>query len=202
MKKLLILITILAMLSPAYLGAAERGPTADLKPVLEDLTAVLSDDSLKGRAHRTERREKIMSQIKRGFDFREMSKRVLGRTWNEISEEDRKYFTSQMTKLLENVYIGKLESYSGQKIEYAAEAIKGERAQVSTFLDHNGAKIPIHYIMNKTPERWMVYDINIEGVSLVRNYQEQFKSILRQDKYEGLVKVLEEKNDSFEQEAN
>ena len=142
-----------------------------------------------------------MSLITRGFDFREMSKRVLGKTWQEIDEKEQENFTALMTKLLENVYIGKLESYSGQTIEYAAESVKGDRAQVSTFLENGGMKIPIHYIMRKAEPSWMVYDINIEGVSLVRNYQEQFKAILRQDKYEGLVKVLEEKNRSFQTEA-
>lgn len=202
MKKALSILIVLLMFPIGGLWAAEQSPTADLKPVLEDLTRVLGDESLKGNDHLTERRTKIMSLIKRGFDFREMSRRVLGKTWQEIGDKEQDNFTRLMTKLLENVYIGKLESYSGQTIEYAAESIKGDRAQVTTYLDNNGAKIPIHYIMRKMPERWMVYDINIEGVSLVRNYQEQFKAILRQDKYEGLVKVLEEKNRSFETEAN
>jgi len=201
MKKSLILLVVL-MLSPAgCLWATAQGPTADLKPVLEDLTSVLGDTSLKGDEHLDKRREKIMSLITRGFDFREMSKRVLGKTWQEIDEKEQENFTALMTKLLENVYIGKLESYSGQTIEYAAESVKGDRAQVSTFLENGGMKIPIHYIMRKAEPSWMVYDINIEGVSLVRNYQEQFKAILRQDKYEGLVKVLEEKNRSFQTEA-
>ena len=198
MKKALSILIVLLMFPVGRLWAAEQSPTADLKPVLEDLTGVLGDESLKGNEHLAERREKIMSLIKRGFDFREMSKRVLGKTWQEIGDQEKDNFTRLMTKLLENVYIGKLESYSGQKIEYAAESVKSNRAQVSTFLENNGVKIPIHYIMRKAEDRWMVYDINIEGVSLVRNYQEQFKAILRQDKYEGLVKVLEEKNSSFE----
>lgn len=201
MKKLLIVFAVFLILPVHRLWAAEQSPTDDLKPVLADLTSVLADQNLKGNAHLAERRAKIMSLIKRGFDFREMSQRVLGRTWQEIDAKEQDHFTQLMTKLLENVYIGKLESYSGQTIEFAGESIKGDRAQVSTILDDNGAKIPIHYIMRKAEDRWMVYDINIEGVSLIRNYQEQFKSILRQDKYEGLVKVLEEKNRSFETEA-
>ncbi len=201
MKKSLILLVVLMLFPAGCLWATAQGPTADLKPVLEDLTSVLGDTSLKGNEHLDKRREKIMSLIKRGFDFREMSKRVLGKTWQEIDEKEQENFTTLMTKLLENVYIGKLESYSGQTIEYAAESVKGDRAQVSTFLENSGVKIPIHYIMRKAEPSWMVYDINIEGVSLVRNYQEQFKAILRQDKYEGLVKVLQEKNRSFQTEA-
>ena len=66
----------------------------------------------------TERREKIMSLIKRGFDFREMSQRVLGKTWREIDDKEKDNFTALMTKLLENVYIGKLEGYSGETLEF------------------------------------------------------------------------------------
>lgn len=203
MKKIfLTLLTVILLFANNVQAAEEKGPTADLQPILQKLTTILADNSLKGDEHRTERREKIMSLIKNGFDFREMSKRVLGSTWQEISDKERDNFTTLMTKLLENVYIGKLEGYSGQTIEYSGETIKDDRAQVSVLLDNAGTKIPIHYIMRKTDTRWMVYDINIEGVSLVRNYQEQFKSILRKDKYEGLVKVLQEKISTFSTDLN
>lgn len=177
---------------------AVDGPTTQLKPTLKALTDILSDQSLKGDGNRSERRAKVMTAIKIGFDFQEMSKRILGRTWNEIGVEDQKRFTELMTKLLENVYIGKLESYSGQQIEFLEERVKGGRAQVSTIVENKGVKIPMHYILNLSGPKWMVYDINIEGVSLVRNYMEQFKTILRKEKFAGLIKVLEEKNRSFE----
>lgn len=142
-----------------------------------------------------------MSSIKEGFDFQEMSKRILGAEWNNISGDEQKHFTTLMTKLLENVYIGKLEGYSGQAIDYVGEKIKDGRAQVATVIENNGQKIPISYIMMFNNTKWMVYDINIEGVSLIRNYMEQFKSILRTEKYAGLIRVIEEKNQSFESGA-
>lgn len=198
-NKIIYLFLILGM--ALYMGAsanAVEGPTAQLKPTLKALTDILSDESLKGDGRRTERRAKVMTAIKIGFDFQEMSKRILGRTWNEIGADEQKRFTELMTKLLENVYIGKLESYSGQQIEYLEERIKGDRAQVTTSVDNKGVKIPMHYILNLSGSKWMVYDINIEGVSLVKNYMEQFKTILRKEKFTGLIKVLEEKNRSFE----
>lgn len=201
MKKTLLFFIVLCSFSIGTVWSEEVSPTADLKPVLLDITTVLLDENLKGKEHLEERREKIMSLIKRGFDFREMSKRVLGKKWRQIDDQERDRFTSLMTKLLENVYIGKLESYSGQQIEFVGETVKGDRAQVTVVVENNDVKIPIHYIMRKTGSSWLVYDINIEGVSLVRNYQEQFKSILRKDDYEGLVKVLEDKNRSFLEEA-
>ena len=130
-----------------------------------------------------------------------MSKRILGKTWRQLDDQQRNHFTVQMTKLLENVYIGKLEGYSGQEIEFVEEIVKGDRAQVTTLVENDNVKIPLHYIMQKTASGWMVYDINIEGVSLVNNYREQFKSILRKDDYQGLVQVLEDKNRAFLKEA-
>lgn len=191
---------IVLLLLSGICVAGQVDPTADLKPVLSDLTELLADDSLKGDKHLAERRQKIMKQIKRGFDFREMSRLVIGKKWRELAENDRDYFTQLMTKLLENVYVGKLEGYSGQTVEYVGQAVKGKKAQVSTVLTDGDLKIPVHYIMRLKESRWMVYDINIEGVSLIRNYRQQFKSILRKDQFEGLVKVLEEKNRSFEVE--
>lgn len=191
-----ILLIVFLVVSPLS-GLAETGPMEQLRPTLSKLTKVLSDQGLKGNEHKIERRAKIMNSIKEGFDFREMSKRILGSTWNSISAADQDRFTELMTKLLENVYIGKLENYSGQTIGYVGERVKGDRAQVSTLIEDHNVQIPVHYIMAMDQGRWMVYDINIEGVSLVRNYMEQFKSILRTQKFEGLVKVIEDKNKSF-----
>ncbi len=176
---------------------ALQGPTEQLRPTLDSLIMMLADPELQGDVKKEERRKKIMEAIEEGFDFREMSKRVLGKTWRKISDSDREYFTKLMTELLENAYIGKLENYSGQKLEYVGEKVKGKKAQVSTFIKNDGMKIPVHYIMKLNSQKWMVYDINIEGVSLIRNYMQQFKSIVRREKFEGLVKVLEEKNRSF-----
>jgi len=204
MKKLICLSILVAVVfvfgvSPAM--ANHAGPTDQLRPTIGKLVFLLNDVSLKGDANKKVRREKIMATITESFDFNEMSKRILSSTWKKINDEEKQHFTQLMTKLLENNYIGQLEGYSGQEVEYVGERIKGDKAQVSTLVMSNGAKYPVHYIMrdDKEKDRWMVYDINIEGVSLVRNYRAEFKSIVRKDNYEGLVKVLEEKNRSFEQ---
>lgn len=190
-------LVVFFQVSCPLVNGAERGPTQQLQPIIDGLIEILADDSLKGDANKIERRKKIMAVISSGFDFKEMSRRVLGSTWNTISAEDKDSFTALMTKLLENVYVGKLESYSGEKVDFIAERIKGKRAQVTTIIEHEGVKLPVHYIMQQEHETWMVYDINIEGVSLIKNYMEQFSSILRQEKYEGLVKIIEEKNKTF-----
>lgn len=183
---------------------AEESPMETLKPVLTDLTNILLDKSLEGKENRVARRAKIMEEVKKGFDFREMSKRVLGSTWRTISLEQQKYFTDLMTRLLENVYIGKFEAYeeNAEKygVQYLGELVKGRRAQVTTEVAGGDKVLPVHYIMHKKDGRWMVYDINLEGMSLIRNYQEQFKSILRTEKFDGLVQTIKEKIVSLENE--
>ncbi len=201
MKKYLSQTLIIACFVLLFWGfgvQASTGPTEQLKPTLDKLVTILTDPGLKGESNKAARRKKIMSTISERFDFGEMSKRVLGKTWRTIDDKQRVYFTELMTKLLENNYIGQLENYSGQKVEFVGERIKKNRAQVSTLIENNGAKLPVHYIMSKDETEWMVYDINIEGVSLIRNYRAEFKSILRREKFEGLVSVLERKNKSFE----
>lgn len=195
-----LLLSLLVMVPGSYGVADDLGPTEQLQPIINQIIALLQDESLKGDEKKTQRRASIMAAIANGFDFREMSQRVMGRPWYELPDEEKDYFVSQFTKLLENVYIGKLETYGGGSVEFVAERIKGKRAQVTTMVPYEGSEIPIHYIMQREVDTWMVYDINIEGVSLVRNYMEQFRSILRTEKYEGLIKIIEDKNKTFAEE--
>lgn len=183
---------------PVY--ATGEGPTEQLRPTLTKLIDIVRDPLLQGVDKKQERRQVIMTTVSERFDFKEMSKRVLGPTWREIDEKEQEEFTRQMTKLLENNYIGQLENYSGESVEYVGERVKQERAQVSTLIENNGAKYPVHYIMSKEGDKWMVYDINIEGVSLIRNYRAEFNSILLQQNFDGLLQTLIAKNKSFEQE--
>ncbi len=196
-KKLLLVLALCCCWLPAV-AQAVSGPTEQLKPTLDTLIAILLDPSLKGEKQKEARRTKIMGYVTQKFDFREMSQRVIGREWKDLSKEKQDRFQVLFTKLLENAYLGKIETYSGEEIQFTGERIKDNRAIVSTQIENNGQWLPVDYIMIKKAEQWMVYDINIEGMSLVRNYMEQFKSILRRDKFDGLVKLLEEKNSTFE----
>ncbi len=192
-----IFVFLVVLFVPGLVFAMSPGPTDQLRPTLDRVTAILADPALQGEAQKAVRREKIMASAMESFDFKEMSRRILGRHWRKISVADQKEFTRQMTKLLENAYIGKLEAYSGQTVSYLDERIKGQRAQVSTVVEDGSKTIPVYYIMHHKAQKWLVYDVNIEGVSLVRNYKEQFASILRTKKFPGLLKALEEKNRSF-----
>jgi len=192
-------IVCLCLILSAYFSVAVAlpSPTESLKPTLDEIMGIITNPSMAGEAQKKGRRAQIMAVATKGFNFTEMSKRVLGKPWKEINQQQRDHFEKLFTKLLENAYIGKLEGYSGQEIVFKDERVKGTKAVVSTTVENNGIILPVHYIMIQKNTAWQVYDINIEGVSLIQNYREQFKSILRKDKFDGLVKQLEEKNTSF-----
>lgn len=168
-------------------------PTEQFRPFIEKLAAILTDPNLQGEEKRVERREKAMTFASEHFDFQEISKRVLGRTWRTLSKDEQKYFVTLFTSLLEHSYIGQIEGYAKQEVEFKSQRIKGKRAQVNTTIVDRSGMITVSYTMMLKDGVWKVYDIIVEGVSLVRNYMSQFREILRKEEYASLLKQLEDK---------
>ena len=135
----------------------------------------------------------MISVVREHFDFREMSKRVIGQQWRSLSPEEQGEFESLFTQLLQYAYVGKIDDYTGQQVQFTQQRIKGERAEVQTLLVDKDKSIPVSYIMLLRGDQWMAYDVVVEGVSLIRNYMEQFNEILRKDGYPGLVTQLKQK---------
>jgi phospholipid transport system substrate-binding protein len=202
----LLLIWLLAGLvltGPWQTPAATAGPdpTEQLRPLVDRIVEILTDPELQGEENCARRRQLVMDVAEHRFDFVEMSKRVLGRQWRKLSPEQQDQFVNLFTTLLEHAYLGKIEDYSNQKANFTNQRIKGDRAQVDMDVIDQDVVIPVSYIMILHGETWMVYDIVVEGVSLVRNYMEQFREIIRRDGYPGLLEQLEEKIAELEKSA-
>lgn len=198
---LLLVGSFVIMSMPCYSKAAQvPDPTEQFKPYVEKIVSILTDPSLQGDEKCVSRRDKVMKIAKERFDFEEMSKRVLGRAWRDLKAEDREYFVSLFTRLLEHAYIGKIEDYSKQTVVFTDQRIKGDRAQVNTEIVDKDVTVAVSYIMMLEKDIWMVYDIIVEGVSLVRNYMDQFKEILRKEGYPKLLKQVEDKVTELERE--
>jgi phospholipid transport system substrate-binding protein len=178
--------------------AAAGVPTDQLKGAVERVLKTLDDPALKGDARVGDRRVAVRKIANEIFDFSEIAKRSMARHWQPLSEAQRTEFVGLFADLLERSYISKIETYGGEKIQYTAERADGDFATVSTrIVTKNGTEVPVDYRMIKRADRWLVYDVSIEGVSLVSSYRTQFNKIIQTTSYNGLVSKLRNKQDEL-----
>jgi len=175
------------------LGAAGAwaGPPTDIaKQVIERALNALNDPSSQGEA----RRQKVKRIVDPYFDYQEMAKRSLGPAWGKLSAGQRQEFVALFSQLLEASYSDKIEKYAQRvKIDYTGEILEGEYAEVRTVVVKANDRIPLNYRLINEGGTWKVYDVIIEGVSLVSNYRSQFSKIIHESSYAELVKRLKTK---------
>ena len=181
----------------AWAGA----PTDQLKGAIDRVVKTLDDPALKGPDKVMERRRAVRKVANDIFDFAEIARRSLARHWQPLTEQQRTEFVMLFADLLERSYISKIELYGGEKILYTGERVDGDLATVSTkIVTRNGTEVPIDYRLLKRGDRWLVYDVNIEGVSLVSNYRTQFNKIIQTGSYADLVQKMRAKQDELASE--
>ncbi|MEK7290631.1 MAG: ABC transporter substrate-binding protein [Planctomycetota bacterium] len=155
---------------------------------------VLKEPSLSGTEKTQERRQALWKEISIVFNFEEMSKRALGQHWKKRSPEEKKEFVELFTNILKDAYIGKTDTYNGEKVVLLREKQDSNYAVVQTrFITKNGTEIAVDYSMLNNSGEWKIYDVIIEGVSMINNYRSQFNNILLKSPYENLVKRMKEK---------
>ncbi|MCL5022679.1 MAG: ABC transporter substrate-binding protein [Nitrospirae bacterium] len=198
MKRILVVLVMLLWfaISPALSSPSAAGePTNELKQTVDAILGVVTNKELKKPGKAAERRAKIRRLANERFDFGEMAKRSLAQQWKKRTPEEQKEFVRLYTDLIENTYVGKIERYEGEKIAYGEEKIDGDYALVKTeVITTKGTEVPIDYRMLKEGNQWKIYDVIVEGVSLVNNYRTQFSSIIRSSSYGELVKRLKSKS--------
>lgn len=143
-----------------------------------------------------ERRAEILTIVDEYFDFREMAKRALGRPWKEQSQEKQQEFVALFKQLLFNNYVGKVEAYTGtdEQVSYDEEKIEGNHALVKTRVTgYKSGNVQLDYRLHFHNGSWKVYDVVVEGVSLVDNYRGQFSSILASKSFDSLLEQLRQK---------
>jgi phospholipid transport system substrate-binding protein len=192
-------LSIVAVMLGAPSGA-QAGPATD--QLKGDLTRVFRVIAETGGAPREgepaiemeARRSAIRSAADPVFDWREMARHALARHWQARSEAERVEFVQLFGDLIRLLYITQLERYSGELIRYVAERVEGDLGVVSTrFVPKQGQEIPIDYRLLSRGGRWRVYDVVVEGVSLVGSYRSQFDKVIRNSSYPELVQRLRDK---------
>jgi phospholipid transport system substrate-binding protein len=183
---------------PVAREATAGAPTDQLRTPVDRVLKLLDDSALKAPEKAKERRAAVRKVADEIFDFGETARRSLGRHWAARTPEEREEFVKLFGDLLERSYISKIELYGGEKIQYIADKIEGETAIVqSKLLTKAGSEVPIDYRMLKKGERWLVYDVVIEGVSLVANYRTQFNKIIQTSSFQELVKKMKTRQEEL-----
>jgi len=189
-QSVLSLFLIIGFVIPAWAGE----PTEKIKQTTDKILKIVTDPSLKNPSKAQERKKSIRKAVDERFDWEEMARRALARHWDQRTDQEKKEFVGLFGDLLERTYLNKVEGYSGEKVQYEGETLESEYAVVKVkIITQKNVDIPVEYRLHKKGNDWFVYDISIEGVSLVNNYRTQFSSIITQSSYENLVKKLKEK---------
>jgi phospholipid transport system substrate-binding protein len=169
-------------------------PTDQLRGHVDRVITVLRDPELQKPARVADRRVAIRKVASDIFDFEEISRRTLARHWQARTPDERREFVGLMTDVLEQAYIGKIETYSGETVRFLGDTPDGDVATVKTkIVMKSGTEIPVDYRMIDRSGRWIAYDVYVEGVSLVGNYRGQFDRIIQRQSYPELVKALRAK---------
>jgi phospholipid transport system substrate-binding protein len=190
---LLLLLLGGVTVQPAVAG----GATEAMKTTIDEVLKILQDKDLKQPGRREERRRQLEQIVGDRFDYQEMSRRSLGAPWNALSDKDKEEFVALFRTLLTNSYADKIESYSGEGVQYINERTEKDYAEVRTKVLTGKVEIPLDYrLLNKGAE-WRVYDVVVDGVSLVNNYRGQFSKILRSSNHADLVDQLRKKSDQI-----
>jgi len=190
------LVVVLLLSFGHSVFAAE--PADVLKAPMDEALTLLRDPQYKvdDPAKKAVQREKFWSLVAPVFDFDELSKRTLARNWASFSDAQQAEFAQVFSELLGNIYVDRIQGgYSDETIEFGDQILHDSRplAVVKTFIVSARNRIPVDYSLIQKGDTWRVYDVKVEGVSLVKNYRSQFKEILSKESPDELIERLKQK---------
>lgn len=185
-----------AVLLSVFANTVQAGaPTEQVRQTADKVLQVLQDPQFKSNSNAAQRRDQLTQILASRFDFAEMAKRSLGANWQKGSAAEQQQFVRLFTNLLENSYIGQIEAYSGEKINYGRESVEQNQADVETkIVTKKGEEVSVNYKLKADGGNWKVYDVVIENVSLVNNFRNQFNRMLAKGSFADLITQLETKS--------
>jgi len=190
-----LVVLLLLSFGPSVLAAE---PADVLKAPMDEALALLRDPQYKvdDPEKKAVQREKFWSLVAPVFDFDELSKRTLARNWKKLNDAQQAEFAQVFSELLGNIYVDRIQGgYSDETIEFSDQILHDSRplAVVKTFIVSARNRIPVDYSLIQKEDSWRVYDVKVEGVSLVKNYRSQFKEILSKESPAELIERLKQK---------
>lgn len=176
--------------APARAGEA----TEQIRQTTDALLAVAQDPALKSPDKDAERQKRMRETVDARFDWNAMARSAFGKHWRDLSEARRAEFTGLFSELIKKIYLAHVEGYSGEKVLYKGDKIDGAYGVVEVVIvTLRGTDIPVSYRVLNKGAAWLVYDVSIEGVSMVNNYRSQIGSLLNSSSYETLISRIKTK---------
>ena len=183
-------LLILHSHASAYAGE----PTAVIRGAVNQGVEILKNAKLDNQKQRSQVIERLRQVVYPLFDFTEMAKRSLGANWRRLNPQQQKEFVPTFTALLEKTYADQIDLYDGQQVVYGGENIDGDYAQVdSRIIDKNGRTYSVAYRLHKIDDKWKIYDVVAENISLVNNYRSQFDRVIAKSSVEELLKIMKDR---------
>ncbi|HKC95036.1 MAG TPA: ABC transporter substrate-binding protein [Nitrospira sp.] len=168
-----------------------------MKATVTQAMGVLQDEQLKKPERVNERVNRLKEIADFRFDYGEMAKRSLGAQWGKLGDRERQEFVELFTEFLTATYVEKIHTYSGEEVRFLDERLEGDHAEVKTVMVGKKTDTPLDYRLMIKDGEWKAYDVVVDGTSLIRNYREQFASIIRSSSFEHLVQMLRDKVAQF-----
>ncbi len=191
-KRLIGFSLILLLLIPV--SAECSTPLETIKGYINRVLPILQDPALKGESGRKIKKDKMQAIAEEMFDFTELSRRSLGPTWNKMTPDQQKEFVKLYETLLKETYADRIVSYTNEKVTFGKEnPLSQNTVEVPTTVTSGASEVAINYRVINENGQWKVYDVVIEGVSLISNYRSQFREILANNTPAGLLDVLRKK---------
>lgn len=192
-KNTIILLAIIFLWAAIYPQHSWSGqpPVDRVKTMLNAIMTIQTDPALQGKKYVTERQARIKEEIIRNMDLLSMARGSLGKYWQEISRQEQEEFTAIFKELFLDSYSRMVLNFIKQeKIEYGAAGEKGEVAQVATTLIRDNDSIDVDYVLHRSDKSWLVTDVRVDGVFIIKNYKRSFAKIIRKASFEILLSKL------------
>jgi len=190
---LLACLLVLFMYQGAVMAVESGSATEAIKSTIDQVLVIFGDEKFKQPEHADESREALKKVMAQRFDYEEMGKRTLGREWKNLNADQQKEFVELFQQFLSNTYAGNVDGFTGEQVEYIKERRIGKFAEVQTKVISKKLTIPLDYRLLKNSNSWRVYDVIIDGVSLVKNFRGQFARIIKATGFQGLLEKLRSK---------
>ena len=187
MKK--IILSSLFIFLMAASSFAIPAPQGQVEQMVNSILSVLQRTDLSAE----EKKAQVSGQVQEYLSMKSMARRTLGTYWDGATEEQRQRFSDLFVQVLEGTYLNRIGEYSTGTVKYLKQRVKGNKAIIDTQIVADELEIPVQYKMIYSDERWQVFDLVIEGVSLIKNYRSSYGEIIRRKGYDGLLQLMAEK---------